>query len=295
MMHSLTGTGAPDATRAIPESSAQVSPATGETMLRPVHGAVVNHFDSPDVAERYAGSRPRRHGRILGLMQQHLAGELPLAKALDVGCGPGHSTVALLPLAGSVVGLDASSFMLAQADRHPQIQYRKGYAEALPFRDGEFDLLTVCSAYHWFDQERFLTEAARVLRRGGHLVLYKVGSTGRIANCPDFEEWRREVFRMRYPKAARNDEVLTQEKAVRFGFHDVARECTTHVLRQNLGDYVDNLLTHSSLIRGIDVHDEPVLVARAWLCEELRPFFPNGEAEFAHEDWIHLLRREEQV
>ena len=166
-------------------------------MLEPGRGAVVNHFDSPDVAERYAGSRPRRHGRILSLMQRHLAGELPLAKALDVGCGPGHSTVALLPMARAVVGLDSSAFMLAQAERHPRIQYRKGYAEALPFRSGEFDLVTVCSAYHWFDQERFLMEAARVMRDGGYLALYKIGSTGRIANCPDFDVWRREVFRVR--------------------------------------------------------------------------------------------------
>ena len=215
-----------------------------------------------------------------------------MARALDVGCGTGHSTLALLPMARAVVGLDSSRFMLAQAQRHPAIEYRSGYAEALPFGRGEFDLLTVCSAYHWFDQEKFLHESARVLRAGGWLVLYKVGSTGRIAGNPGFDTWRREVFRARYPKAVRNDELLREEDAPRFGFRHVAGERQSHCVRHSLEDYVDNLLTHSSLIRAMEREREPAHETRVWLRTELAPFFPGGVAEFAHEDWLHLLRRD---
>jgi ubiquinone/menaquinone biosynthesis C-methylase UbiE len=228
---------------------------------------------------------------VLELARGAIGAELPVARALDVGCGTGHSTVALLPMAQAVVGLDSSAFMLAQAQRHAAIEYRSGYAEALPFRQGEFDLLTVCSAYHWFDQERFLREAARVLRDGGWLLLYKVGSTGRIANDEAFEDWRREVFRVRYPKAVRNDEVLTEEKATEFSFRSVASDRVAHRVRHTIDDYVDNLLTHSSLIRAMDRQQEPAHATRGWLRQELGPFFPGGEAEFTHEDWIHVWRR----
>lgn len=256
---------------------------------------VVNYFNSQEAAARYAGSRPQSHGRALGLLRNYLGAELPVARALDVGCGTGHSTVALMPLARAVVGLDSSRFMLAQAQRHPEVDYRCGYAEALPFGRGEFDLLTVCSAYHWFDQDKFLREAARVLRAGGWLVLYKVGSTGKIANSPEFERWRREVFRARYPRAVRNDEVLTTEKAAEVGFREVARERQVHGVRHRVDEYVDNLLTHSSLIRAMDQQREPAAEIRAWLRSELAPFFPGGEAEFVHEDWIHLLQRDPPV
>jgi SAM-dependent methyltransferase len=255
-------------------------------------GEVVNYFNSREAAARYAGSRPRSHGRVLAMVRAHLGAELPVARALDVGCGTGHSTLALLPLARTVVGLDSSRFMLSQAQPHPAVEYRSGYAEALPFGQGAFDLLTVCSAYHWFDQERFLAEAARVLRVGGWLVLYKVGSTGRIVNCPEFESWRRDVFRARYPKSARNDESLSAEKAAGFGFRSHRCERSTHVVRHTLAEYVDNLLTHSSLIRAMDRQEEPMPEARGWLRRELAPFFVNDEAEFQHEDWLHLLRRE---
>jgi len=253
---------------------------------------IINHFNSQEAAARYAGNRPQSHRRVLALVESILGAALPVERALDVGCGTGHSTVALLPLARAVVGLDSSRFMLAQAGGDPAIEYRCGYAEALPFARGSFDLLTVCSAYHWFDQEKFLHEAARVLRGGGWLVLYKVGSTGRIADNAQFDTWKREVFRTRYPKAQRNDAVLTEERAVGFGFHDVAREGLTHCVRHTLDEYVDNLLTHSSLIGAMNRGQESVAETRRWLHQELRSFFTEGSAEFFHEDWIHILGRD---
>ncbi len=276
------GPGANDVASAVPP----------ERLEAPAGDRVVNHFNSQAAAARYAGNRPQSQGRVLGWVNTLLGEALPVARALDVGCGTGHSTVALLPLAKSVVGLDSSRFMLAQTERHPAIDYRCGYAEALPFARGSFDLLTVCSAYHWFDQDKFLAESARVLRGGGWLVVYKVGSTGKLADNAEFETWKRGVFRARYPKAQRNDEVLTEEKAVGFGFHDVARERLSHRVRHTLEEYVDNLLTHSSLISALDRKQESVPETRDWLGRELEPFFTGGSPEFLHEDWIHLLSRD---
>lgn len=253
---------------------------------------ITNHFDSPEAAQRYAAHRPSGHARILDLMQSVLDDELPVAHALDAGCGTGHSTIALLPYARRITGLEPSAFMLAEAPRHPQIEYRRGYAEAMPFRAGTFDLVTVSSAYHWFDHERFLTEAARVLRPGGWLVLYKAGSTGRMADNPDFTTWRREIFHARFPKVARNNEPLTTERAARHGFFECAREETVTPQRRTLHAYVENLLTHSSVIRVIDEGPEGIDAMRQWLRRELRAFFPAGTAEFLFEARIHILRRE---
>lgn len=253
---------------------------------------VVNYFVAPESAHRYAASRPRGHARVLALMEQALRGGLPVERALDVGCGAGHSTVALLPYARAIEGVDSSSEMLALAPRHERIVYRKGYAEALPCRSGEYDLVAVSSAYHWFDHERFLGEAARVLKPGGWLVLYKAGSTGKLPARQDFEFWRREVLNPRYPKVARNGEPLAAERAAQFGFAEILCEKTTHTRRYTIAEYVENLLTHSSVVRVVDGGQEPVGAAREWLRAELGAFFPEGAAEFTHEDRIHVLRRD---
>ncbi|MBL9209900.1 MAG: methyltransferase domain-containing protein [Opitutaceae bacterium] len=250
----------------------------------------VNYFDSPLAARRYAAHRPRAHAQVLEVLRREIAGLLPVERAADVGCGTGHSSIALLPYAGAVVGIDPSSEMLKQAERHPRIEYRKGYAEALPVRAGEFDLVSVSSAYHWFDQERFVAEAARVLRPGGWLVLYKTGSIGSIADQPRFTTWRREVLKVRYPKIARHGERLTAELAAACGFTECAGETFADVRRYTLEEYVESLLTHSSVIRVVERGPEPVDAVRAWLRDELGGYFPGGTAQFTHESWIQVFR-----
>ncbi len=264
----------------------------GNAVLNAAAAPVVNYFTTPDAARRYARSRPGGHDQVLELLQHVLAAQLPVARALDVGCGTGHSTVALLPYARAIVGIDSSSEMLAQVPPEPRIEFRKGYAEDLPCRSADFDLVTVSSAYHWFDHDRFLSEAARVLRPSGWLVLYKVGSMGRLPDRPDLDRWRREVLRERYPKVAKNQEPLTAEKAEDFGFREVRVETMPHTRRYSLDEYVDNLMTHSRVIRVVDGGQESPAAARAWLRAELAAFIPPAGAEFTHEARIHVLRRQ---
>ncbi len=268
------------------------TPLDGPPPEHPVARPIVNYFAMPTAALRYAASRPSAHADVLGAMRLAMADALPVGRALDVGCGPGQSTMALLPYAAAIVGIDPSSAMLSQAPLHPRIDYRKGYAEALPFRSGDFDLVAVSSAYHWFDHEQFLREAQRVLRPHGWLVLYKAGSMGRIDGRPDFDRWRKDTLRARYPKVARNSEPLTAEVAAQFGFAEILCETFSHQRRHTLNSYVENLMTHSSVIRVVDGGHEPAGTAREWLHAELAPFFAEGEAEFTHEARIHVLKRE---
>src|SRR5688572_24894702 len=116
---------------------------------------------------RYASGRLSAHARVLARLEIWLKEHLPVDRALDVGCGTGQSTLALVPYARSIMGVDSSPAMMAQAPVHPQIDYRRGRAEALPFAASEFDLVTASSAFHWFDHEGFLAEVARTLRPGG--------------------------------------------------------------------------------------------------------------------------------
>ena len=68
---------------------------------------IINHFNSQEAAARYAGNRPQSHRRVLALVESILGAALPVERALDVGCGTGHSTVALLPLAPRCTAVQA--------------------------------------------------------------------------------------------------------------------------------------------------------------------------------------------
>ena len=97
---------------------------------------------------------------------------------LDLGCGTGHSTLALAARAASVVGLDLTDAMLAEARRLARergaanASFERGDAEALPYPDASFDVVTSrVSAHHYAHPERAVREAARVLQAGGRLVV----------------------------------------------------------------------------------------------------------------------------
>lgn len=100
---------------------------------------------------------------------------------LDLGCGPGRSLplLALLAPKGRVVGVDPSPLMAAIASRRSRNLIKAGRvevatapAEQLPFAEGAFDkALCVHVLYFWKDLARPLRELARVLKRGGRLVL----------------------------------------------------------------------------------------------------------------------------
>jgi SAM-dependent methyltransferase len=69
---------------------------------------------------------------------------------------------------------------VAQAARHPAVEYRVAPAEASGLPDESADVVTVAQAAHWFDRPRFFAEARRVVRPRGVVALwtYNLLATG---------------------------------------------------------------------------------------------------------------------
>ena len=98
--------------------------------------------------------------------------------ALDIATGTGHTALAIAPHVASVIGLDLTPEMLAEAAALSRtrglnnIAFREGDVHALPFASASFDLLTSRRAPHHFSNiKQALSEMWRVLRAGGRLVI----------------------------------------------------------------------------------------------------------------------------
>lgn len=141
-------------------------------------------------ADRYAVSEVHRAGASLPVLLD-FAAPRPDDLALDVATGTGNTALALAPLVGEVTGLDLAQKMLAHArsraaaEGHGNARFVEGSAEALPFADASFTLVTSRHAPHHFrDVGRFLAEVWRVLRPGGRLVL-----ADQISPDPETRRW----------------------------------------------------------------------------------------------------------
>ena len=106
------------------------------------------------------------------------AGLRPGMRLLDVATGTGlvaRGAVDILGEPGQVVGVDPSRGMLREARKALAGPLVQGRAEALPFRDDLFDMLSMGFALrHVPDLEVTFREYLRVLKPGGRLLLLEV-------------------------------------------------------------------------------------------------------------------------
>lgn len=107
--------------------------------------------------------------------------ELALAaggRFLDVGCGEGRLVRMLAAQGMTGCGIDPTEALIDTArQRDPAGDYRVAGGEALPFSDGEFDLVISCLALcDMPDLDAAASEMARVLRPGGRLIFANLSS-----------------------------------------------------------------------------------------------------------------------
>lgn len=119
----------------------------------------------------------------VGLLPADLAGR----DTLELGCGTGYVSSWLARLGARPVGLDNCWEQLAtarvmQRDHGLSFPLVHGIAEMTPFPPASFDLvISEYGAAIWSDPQRWIPEAARLLRPGGDLVF--LGNSALLVLC----------------------------------------------------------------------------------------------------------------
>jgi SAM-dependent methyltransferase len=210
---------------------------TPETLHERLNTVYDERMYSPLVNEFYAGSDFHNFGYWTGstrtareagenLMERLLA-FLPrrTGTILDVACGKGASTRHLLRYypPGSVIGVNISLKQLKTASENaPGARFVLMDAPRLAFADRSIDnILCVEAALHFKTREQFLTDALRVLRPGGRLVVCDLLVRPVVA---------RSFWRMP-PENHLDDPAAYRALCERVGFRgvevvDATRECT---------------------------------------------------------------------
>jgi ubiquinone/menaquinone biosynthesis C-methylase UbiE len=97
-----------------------------------------------------------------------LAKSTPAKRLLDVGCGTGLVLDLAHDLFAELDGIDITPEMLARATPRPNVKTQIASAEAMPFPDGTFDMVTAYSVLHHIAEPgRVFREVRRTLKPGG--------------------------------------------------------------------------------------------------------------------------------
>ena len=118
----------------------------------------------------------------------------PGETCLDLGCGNGALTAALVERGLDAFGMDASPEMLALArERHPDLRFTQGDATTFAL-ERPVDVVFSNAMLHWIDRDRHpqaLAHVAAVLRPGGQFVFecggYGCGARIHAALAREFE------------------------------------------------------------------------------------------------------------
>lgn len=125
----------------------------------------------------------------------------PEATILDLGCGEGQHSIRLAEaFRAAVHGVDpvprhielANERLDEAAQRNPElrkrVRFELGAAESLPIQDTSIDLIWCCEVlYHVASLDKAFAECRRVLRPGGHMLIYHNFATDRLE--PREAEW----------------------------------------------------------------------------------------------------------
>lgn len=152
----------------------------------------------PGDYDRHAGwlGRPL-HRRVLADVAA--AGLPDGALVVDIGTGPGRVPMAIAAAHPElrVEGLDLAEEMIAHAAAtaaaeglpEERVRFRVGDAAALPYADGEVDLVvSTVSLHHWDRPAEGLAEVRRVLAPGGRGWIYDLGHVLRRADPAGLRE-----------------------------------------------------------------------------------------------------------
>jgi len=197
-------------------------------------------------AAEYLTSKPHAQGKSLDRLVA-LTCPQPHWQALDVATGAGHTAYAFAPHVARQWATDITDEMLSLVRgevakrKLANMRVAQAKAEALPFGDASFDLVSCRVAPHHFDSiPAFLDEARRVLKSAGTLALVDnvvpAGSIGDYVNAFErfrdpshlrawtMQEWRDALARHGFAVAHEEELAKTMEFATWAGRHDATMQ-----------------------------------------------------------------------
>jgi len=120
-------------------------------------------------SDQYAKNRPQYPEALFAYLSELCTAH---DSAWDCATGNGQAAVSLARHFARIEATDLSEEQIKHGIIHPRVRYSVSPAEHTSFADQSFDLVTVATAVHWFDQNKFFEEVDRVLKPNGILAIW---------------------------------------------------------------------------------------------------------------------------
>ena len=241
----------------------------------------MNYFESKSAAERYAKGRPYFQFQVIEKVKSYVKPNNLFNKTIDMGCRTGLSTIALKNIAHKIVGVDSSAEMIALVLKNSKIEYSVAHAECIPVSDHDFNCMTLCSVFHWIQQEIIFAEANRILFAESWIIICNNYFFAQMIENEVFQSWYQEEYLHKYPSPPGN---LAARNIEEFNIDDISlihKEEYENKVRCSIEPLIDYLVMQSNIIVAVENGKQSIIEIKKWLFKEITPFFDNkAEATF---------------
>lgn len=140
--------------------------------------------------DAYVKYRPGYPDLLVDLLREKI-GLDDTSVIADIGAGTGISSDLFLRHGMTVHAVEPNDAMRRAAEifrgENPRFHSLNGTAEKTGLPDGSVDAVVAGQAFHWFDREKAREEFRRILKPGGHVVLF--WNSRRIGGSPFLEHY----------------------------------------------------------------------------------------------------------
>jgi SAM-dependent methyltransferase len=175
-------------------------------------------------------------------------------------------------------------------DVAPGSSFIAATAEALPFRERTFDLITAAGSLNYADTARFFTDARRVLDNDGAVVVYDFGPGREFPESTTLNAWFDE-FERRYPWPPAEGHALTPSllASLAEGFAMEYSEEFAFPLAMTPALYADYVMTETNVAYALRT-GVPVDEIRGWCAQTVEATFGGRARDVVFRGYIACFR-----
>jgi SAM-dependent methyltransferase len=181
--------------------------------------------------------------------------------------------------------------MLAAAMQNVRTDYILAPAESMPLPGSSVPFVTTALAFHWFNRERFLREASRVLTDDGKLFIYNNGFLGIMRGNPAFSDWSSNIYPQRFPTPPRDSRPLSEQAVDRAGLALIMGENYENEIEFTPEELVAYLSTQTNVVANLDQNRESLESTTGWLLDQVSPYFAKSRATFVFRTKAWYLKK----
>lgn len=200
-----------------------------------------DHFSKQ--AKEYAQYRPKYPVELFEYLST-----LPKEhkKVWDAATGNGQAAVGLAPYFDKIIATDASSSQIEHAEAHPKVTYRVATAENSGVEPASCDMVSIATAIHWLDTDKFYAEVRKVLKPGGIIAVwtYAESRSNKVIDNV-YDPFSKGLLGSYWPKE--NRKAWEFETMIDFPFERIQTPAFKLVVQWSLKDYLNYIYTWSAV------------------------------------------------